>query len=341
VSWYDEHARNLPWRVGPRDTARGVRQDPYAVWLSEIMLQQTTVAAVAPYFLTFLKTWPTVSDLAAASDDAIRSAWAGLGYYRRATNLHACAKAVAARGGAFPRTARELALLPGIGAYTSTAIAAIAFDEPVAVVDGNVERVVTRLFRLETPLPRVKDEVRREVAAMVPDARPGDFAQAMMDLGATICTPRNPACDLCPWASGCSARAAGDPERFPVKPPKKPKPRRFGAALVVVRSDGAIWCERRPDGGLLPGMTQVPTSAWSAERPSGHKDAHAVGTIDHVFTHFALTLDVYTRASDTPPSGDGRWVVPEDLAAQAWPTVMLKVLRRAVPDVSDALRKAR
>jgi A/G-specific adenine glycosylase len=182
----------------------GTRQDPYKVWLSEIMLQQTTVAAVIPYFQNFLARWPTVSDLAAAPDNDVRAAWAGLGYYRRAANLHACAKVIAARGGQFPKTAAELKELPGIGDYTSAAIAAIAFGERVAVVDGNVERVVTRLFRLDTPMPKVKRQVSEKVRALVPDDRPGDFAQAMMDLGATICTPKNPACALCPWRDGCA-----------------------------------------------------------------------------------------------------------------------------------------
>lgn len=339
LAWYDRHARKLPWRIGPDATKAGHFQDPYKVWLSEIMLQQTTVAAVAPYFAKFVERWPTVTDLAAASDDAVRSAWAGLGYYRRAANLHACAKVVAERGGAFPRTAAELKALPGIGDYTSAAIAAIAFGEPTIVVDGNVERVITRLFRLDTPLPKVKRQVADRLAGIVPEDRPGDFAQAMMDLGATICTPRKPACALCPWNAGCDAFAAGDMEAFPVKAPKKPKPRRYGAALVIVRpDDGAVWCERRPDDGLLPGMTQVPTTHWSGDPPSAYPDADKVGIVEHVFTHFALTLDVYRRDSTTSPSSEGWWSPPDRVIDEAWPTVMVKVLKQALPELARSIR---
>ncbi|MFK7793599.1 MAG: A/G-specific adenine glycosylase [Devosiaceae bacterium] len=339
LSWYDKHARALPWRIGPTASKAGKRQDPYKTWLSEIMLQQTTVAAVIPYFEKFIVRWPTVQALAAASDDDVRAAWAGLGYYRRAANLHACAKVVAyEHGGKFPTRARELKNLPGIGDYTSAAIASIAFGEPAAVVDGNVERVVTRLFRLSDPLPKVKRQVGEKVTTMLDVARPGDFAQAMMDLGATICTPKNPACSLCPWNSACKAFEAGDMEAYPVKAPKKEKPKRLGAALVVVRKDGSVWCEKRPDGGLLPNMTQVPTTQWSAEVSSPYQDAERVGTIEHVFTHFALTLDVYRRDSDTAPTPDGWWSPPDRLANEAWPTVMVKVLKAAVPKVATGIR---
>ncbi len=338
LAWYDRHARQLPWRVGPTDCKQGIRQDPYKVWLSEIMLQQTTVAAVIPYFQYFLARWPTVNDLAAASDNDVRAAWAGLGYYRRAANLHACAKVVAARGGHFPQTAAELKDLPGIGDYTSAAIAAIAFGEPVAVVDGNVERVVTRLFRLDTLMPKVKRQVWEKVNALVPGDRPGDFAQAMMDLGATICTPKNPVCALCPWKDGCAARHTGDMEAYPVKAPKKNKPRRKGAALVVVRSDGAVWCEQRPSDGLLPGMTQVPTTHWSYEPAPSFEQAEPVGSIEHVFTHFALTLDVYRREGDAPPSNNGWWSTPDAVREEAWPTVMVKVLKAALPELGATIR---
>jgi A/G-specific adenine glycosylase len=338
LAWYDRHARHLPWRIGPTDSKQGTRQDPYKVWLSEIMLQQTTVAAVIPYFQNFLARWPTVSDLAAASDNDVRAAWAGLGYYRRAANLHACAKVIAARGGQFPKTAAELKELPGIGDYTSAAIAAIAFGERVAVVDGNVERVVTRLFRLDTPMPKVKRQVSEKVRALVPDDRPGDFAQAMMDLGATICTPKKPACALCPWRDGCAAHHAGDMETYPVKAPKKAKPRRKGAALVVVRADGAVWCEQRPSDGLLPGMTQVPTTPWSDESPAAFDEAEPIGSIEHVFTHFALTLEVYRREGDAPPSQNGWWSTPDMLREEAWPTVMVKVLKAALPELGATIR---
>lgn len=342
LAWYDRHARKLPWRVGPAESKAGKRQDPYKVWLSEIMLQQTTVAAVIPYFESFTRRWPTVTDLAAATDDEVRAAWAGLGYYRRAANLHACAKVVAGQGaslkGAFPTNAAGLKELPGIGDYTGAAIAAIAFGEPVAVVDGNVERVVTRLLRLDTPLPKVKRQVTEKVSALVPADRPGDFAQAMMDLGATICTPKKPACALCPWKEGCAAQKAGDMEAYPVKAPKKVKPQRAGAALVVVRSDGAVWCERRSDDGLLPGMTQVPTTEWSDAPSAAYPDAVAHGSIAHVFTHFALTLDVYRRDSDTPPTGEGWWSPPDRLREEAWPTVMVKVLKAAMPEIASGIR---
>jgi A/G-specific adenine glycosylase len=338
LAWYDRHARYLPWRIGPTDSKQGICQDPYKVWLSEIMLQQTTVAAVIPYFQNFLARWPTVSDLAAASDNDVRAAWAGLGYYRRAANLHACAKFIAARGGRFPKTAAELKDLPGIGDYTSAAIAAIAFGEPVAVVDGNVERVVTRLFRLDTPMPKVKRQVSEKVQALVADDRPGDFAQAMMDLGATICTPKKPACTLCPWRDGCAAHHAGDMETFPVKAPKKDKPHRRGAALVVVRADGAVWCEQRPNDGLLPSMTQVPTTPWSDESPTAFDDAEPIGSIEHVFTHFALTLVVYRREGDAPPSKNGWWSTPDMLREEAWPTVMVKVLKAALPELGASIR---
>ncbi|MEM6710737.1 MAG: A/G-specific adenine glycosylase [Pseudomonadota bacterium] len=341
LDWYDKHARSLPWRVTHAESLKGRRQEPYKVWLSEIMLQQTTVAAVRPYFENFIERWPTVLELAAATDDAIRAAWAGLGYYRRAANLHACAKEVAGRGGTFPQTAKELKQLPGIGDYTSAAIASIAFGEAVPVVDGNVERVITRLFQLATPIPKVKREVTTQVAVLVPQDRPGDFAQAMMDLGATICTPKKPACSLCPWMEPCQARKAGDMETYPVKPDKKPKPRRYGAAVVVVRSDGAIWCEQRPQDGLLPGMTQVPTTDWSDAMPEAFPNAERVGSIDHVFTHFALTLNVYRRHCDTLPSQHGWWSAPEDLPEEAWPTVMVKVLKAAVPELGRTLRVKR
>lgn len=350
LAWYDRHARPLPWRIAPDRSKAGERQDPYKVWLSEIMLQQTTVAAVIPYFTNFIARWPSVSDLAEASDDEVRSAWAGLGYYRRAANLHACARLMARDyGGKFPQTAAELKDLPGIGDYTSAAIASIAFGEPVAVVDGNVERVFTRLNRFDTPLPKVKRDVAHKVSALVPADRPGDFAQATMDLGATICTPKNPTCSLCPWNESCAAFKTGDMERYPVKAPKKVKPRRFGSALVCVRqSDSAVWCETRPDGGLLPNMTQIPTTDWlNAECPPAlgdpYPDAEHIGAIEHVFTHFALTLQVYRQVyrqvGDGAPQGvEGWWSPPAKVTQEAWPTVMAKALKLALPELSTKIR---
>lgn len=349
LAWYDRHARPLPWRIPPDRSKAGERQDPYQIWLSEIMLQQTTVAAVIPYFENFTKRWPTVADLAAASDDAVRSAWAGLGYYRRAANLHACARVVAQEyGGAFPQTAKALKELPGIGDYTSAAIAAIAFGEPVAVIDGNVERVFTRLHELDTPVPKVKREVTEKVGVLVPADRPGDFAQATMDLGATLCTPKNPTCSLCPWNDQCGAFKSGTMETFPVKAPIKAKPQRFGSALVRVRqSDGAVWCETRPDGGLLPNMTQVPTTEWiKAESPPeiGYPfpGAEHVGAIEHVFTHFALTLQVYHRVEEGGANSDeGWWSPPNRIKEEAWPTVMVKALKLALPELSAQIRPKR
>lgn len=349
LAWYDRHARLLPWRIPPTQSKAGQRQDPYKIWLSEIMLQQTTVAAVTPYFENFTARWPSVSNLADANDDDVRSAWAGLGYYRRAANLHACARAVAGEhGGAFPQTAAELKELPGIGDYTSAAIASIAFGEPVAVVDGNVERVFTRLYQIDTPMPKVKRDVAAKVDMLVPLDRPGDFAQATMDLGATICTPKNPACSLCPWNGNCAAFKAGDMERYPVKAPKKVKPRRFGSALVRVRnSDGAVWCETRPDGGLLPNMTQVPTNEWvKAESLPALGDPYPgsdhLGAIEHVFTHFALTLQVYRQIEDeSADQGQGWWSPPHKVTQEAWPTVMVKALKLALPELKSKIRPAK
>ena len=268
LAWYDRHARRLPWRVGPKERAHGIRPDPYRVWLSEVMLQQTTVKAVAPYFQRFVARWPDVRDLAAAADDEVMAAWAGLGYYSRARNLIACARAVAALPGArFPNSAAELARLPGVGAYTSAAIAAIAFDEPVAVVDGNVERVIARLFAIDTPMPAAKALIRAKLQPLVPSKRAGEFAEALMDLGATICTPKKPACGLCPWSDPCvarqrrpSARASGESgEASRGRPATAPR-------SSSRRADGAILLRRRPPRGLLGGMSEVPGSEWREAR---------------------------------------------------------------------------
>lgn len=320
--------------------AAGERPDPYRVWLSEIMLQQTTVAAVKPYFETFMRRWPTVEALAAAESDEVMKAWAGLGYYSRARNLKNCSESVAAaHGGRFPETMAALRELPGIGDYTSAAIAAIAFDEPAAVVDGNVERVVTRLEAIERPVREAKQEIRGIVQALVPLSRPGDFAQAMMDLGATICTPRRPACAICPVSDDCQARLNGDPERFPLKPPRSARPQRLGAAFVAERADGAILLRKRPAKGLLGGMSEVPTSGWSA-RTDGDDGVGAApfdarwspaGSVQHVFTHFALTLSVYhaRHGGSAPP--DWWWAPRADIHSEALPSVMKKVIEAAIP----------
>lgn len=332
LAWYDRHRRHLPWRAAP-----GKRADPYHVFLSEIMLQQTTVKAVGPYFADFLTRWPSVAALAAAPLEQVLSAWAGLGYYARARNLHACAQAVVTRhGGRFPADEAALLDLPGIGPYTAAAIAAIAFDLPASPVDGNIERVISRLYTIDTPLPKGKLEIKARAAALTPAARPGDFAQAMMDLGATICTPRSPACVVCPFSPSCAARASGEPARYPVKAPKTAKPARRGVAFLAVRADGAVLLRTRPTKGLLGGMTEVPSTPWTAEMPEVQVPFEAAwrplpGQVEHVFTHFALALDVWR--TDVPagvPVPQGcRWVLPRDFEHEALPSVMRKILAHA------------
>ncbi|MEZ6023258.1 MAG: A/G-specific adenine glycosylase [Hyphomonadaceae bacterium] len=305
LDWYDWAGRALPWRV------RGALADPYRVWLSEIMLQQTTAAAVGPYFARFLERWPTVEALAATPREALLEAWAGLGYYARARNLHAAAQRLAAEG--FPSDEDGWRALPGVGAYTAAAIAAIAHGQATNVVDGNVERVMARLFAVETPLPAAKPELRALAGELVGADRPGDWAQALMDLGATVCTPRSPKCDVCPWASACAARAGGAPETYPRRAAKAERPQRYGVAFRAER-DGALWLVRRPDSGLLGGMAALPTTEWRAKRwPRAQALKHApaaaawrrIGQVQHVFTHFALTLDVY--AAEAAPDGEGWW----------------------------------
>jgi len=339
LAWYDRHARRLPWRVGPADRRHGERPDPYRVWLSEVMLQQTTVPAVKAYFEAFTTRWPTVEDLAAAAEEDVMKAWAGLGYYARARNLKRCAEAVAAdHAGRFPDTEAGLLALPGIGAYTAAAIAAIAFDRPAAVVDGNVERVFTRLFTIATPLPAAKPEIRARVAAVVPTDRPGEFAEATMDLGATICTPKRPACALCPWSDPCAARtgAEGGAEAYPVKAAKVARPVRRGAAFVAVRADGAVLLRRRPPTGLLGGMTEVPGAEWS-ERPDGDPLAAAPfaatwrrlpAPVAHTFTHFHLELDVWRAdvAMDAAAPPGTWWSPAAEVDGEALPTVFRKAV---------------
>ena len=331
LHWYDQNARALPWRIGPADHARGARQDPYRVWLSEVMLQQTTVPHATPYFLDFTLRWPTVTDLAAAPDADVMAAWAGLGYYARARNLLACARAVAGRhGGVFPDTEEGLLALPGVGAYTAAAVAAIAFDRATNVVDGNVERVMARLYAVEAPLPGAKAELKAHAARLVADGRPGDWAQALMDLGATICRPKQPSCDRCPIAEACAARATGAPETYPRKEAKAERPRRRGVAYVLTQG-GAVGLVRRPDKGLLGGMLALPTSDWGA-KPAALAGAPAraawrsVGSIEHVFTHFALTLEVMRAEGE---ADDLIWT-PVDEAARALPSVFLKALRQGL-----------
>ncbi|MFC5584049.1 A/G-specific adenine glycosylase [Nitratireductor kimnyeongensis] len=349
LAWYDRHHRSLPWRTPPDETKLGVLPDPYRVWLSEVMLQQTTVGAVKRYFEAFTDAWPTVEALAASHSDEVMKAWAGLGYYSRARNLKKCAETVASEySGRFPDTEAGLKALPGIGDYTAAAIAAIAFNRPAAVVDGNIERVITRLYAMETPLPQAKPEIRALVAKAMPQHRPGDFAQAMMDLGATICTPRKPACVLCPITEDCAARRKGIAERFPLKAPKKEKPTRIGAAFVAMRSDGSVLLRKRPASGLLGGMAEVPGSHWTA-RQDGVSDVTAApfpaawrpsGSIHHVFTHFALELFVFkAEFPRTASPGDGWWSSPDALPGEALPTVMKKVIEAAIPGATKKSRK--
>lgn len=324
LDWYDTHRRDLPWRARPGETA-----DPYRVWLSEVMLQQTNVATVGPRFAAWIARWPDFASLAGAQEADIMAAWAGLGYYARARNLVACARAVAAEHeGVFPGTEAALRALPGIGDYTAAAIAAIAFDAPATVVDANVERVVARLFRLAA-----KADIRPAAATLTPVRRAGDFAQAMMDLGATICSPRGPKCLLCPLRAGCAAYAAGDQEDFPVKPAKAARPTRHGT-IFWARSGGDVLLVRRPPKGLLGGMRALPTGPWSAE-PPGFADAPAQadwrvlpGRVDHVFTHFRLQLVLATAAIDrhATPNGAEWWPI-ESLEEAGLPTVFAKAAR--------------
>ncbi len=341
LAWYDAHHRDLPWRVPPSDLAAGLTPDPYHVWLSEIMLQQTTVEAVKPYFRKFLEKWPTVTDLAHAEADDVMKAWAGLGYYSRARNLKKCADLVAADlGGTFPCDEQGLRNLPGIGAYTAAAIAAIAFGRRAVVVDGNVERVTSRLFEIRTPLPEAKSEIRDVLEEIVPDDRSGDFAQAMMDLGATICTPKRPRCMLCPLRDDCRAILTGDPEPLPVKGRKAEKPLRRGAAFVAVSMEGSILLRKRADKGLLGGMSEVPTTGWTA-RVNGERTAESApfaadwkraGSIFHVFTHFSLELDVYRAdVSSVDTDRDHWWSPLSAIHDEALPTVMKKVIESAIP----------
>jgi A/G-specific adenine glycosylase len=338
LDWYDRHARALPWRVPPDESRAGLRPDPYRIWLSEVMLQQTTVAAVKDYFHRFTARWPGVADLAAAEDGDVMGEWAGLGYYARARNLLKCARAVVAdHGGVFPDTREGLLTLPGIGPYTASAIAAIAFGRAETVVDGNVERVMARLHDIHTPLPAAKPALTAAAAALTPETRPGDYAQAVMDLGATICTPRNPACGICPWRAPCRARAAGTAADLPRKTPKKAQPLRRGIVYVARRADGAWLLERRPDRGLLGGMLGWPGSDWIEGVPSATPPLAAGWTrleaeARHTFTHFHLILEVHIAAvplESAPATGeflDSAAFRPSDL-----PTVMRKVFDLARP----------
>jgi A/G-specific adenine glycosylase len=338
LAWYDANARALPWRVRPAERAAGQRADPYRVWLSEVMLQQTTVPHATPYFLKFTGRWPTVRDLAGETDGEVMAAWAGLGYYARARNLLACARAVATdHGGVFPDTEEGLRGLPGLGPYTAAAVAAIAFDRPANVVDGNVERVVARLFAVETPLPDAKPQLKGLAADLVRDERPGDWAQALMDLGAVICRPKPPLCDRCPVAEHCAALAKGDPETYPRRTAKAERPHRYGVAYVLTRGD-QVALVRRPPRGLLGGMLALPTSDWRADRWSEAEALAAapaaaawrgVGEVEHGFTHFTLTLQLMRAEADA--AGGVIWSPRRDL--DGLPSVFLKAAKAGLSNL--------
>ena len=329
LTWYDRHRRELPWRAKPGETA-----DPYRVWLSEVMLQQTTVATVRPRFAAWVARWPDVASLAAADQADVMAAWAGLGYYARARNLLRAARAVVGEhGGRFPDDEARLRALPGLGAYTAAAVAAIAFGRRAVVVDGNVERVVARLRAIATPLPAGRPAIRAAADAITPDARAGDFAQAMMDLGATVCTPRRPRCLLCPLREECAGYASGAPEAFPVKKAKGVKPRRYGTVFWLERR-GEVWLVRRPDKGLLGGMRALPTGPW-ADAPPGLRDAPAAmawrlstDTVAHGFTHFDLELALAVgEGGGHGGLQDGEWWPVAELATAGLPTVFRKAAR--------------
>ncbi|MBT8427425.1 MAG: A/G-specific adenine glycosylase [Erythrobacter sp.] len=326
LDWYDTHARDLPWRARPGEPA----PDPYRVWLSEVMLQQTTVAAVKPYFEAFTTRWPTVEALAASPEEDVMAAWAGLGYYSRARNLVKAARAVAEQGG-FPNTEDALRELPGLGAYTAAAVAAIAFGRRAVVVDANVERVVSRLFAIREPLPGSRKSIRACADEITPASRAGDFAQAMMDLGATICTSRDPKCLLCPLQTACRGRAEGDPAQLPVKAPKKAKPVRQGKAWWIER-DEAVWLVRREGKGMLGGMRALPDDGWSAGgngsgAPPLDGEWQGAGVVRHTFTHFALELSVERQSTQEEPPGQGEWWPVDQLDEAGLPTLFAKAAR--------------
>lgn len=339
LDWYDAHRRDLAWRAGP-----GEASDPYRVWLSEIMLQQTTVVTVGSYFGEFMARWPDVTALARANLDEVLVAWQGLGYYARARNLHKCARVIAEEyEGRFPDTVEGLLKLPGIGPYTARAIAAIAFDKAAMPVDGNIERVTARLFNIETPLPQGKPEIAAKAETFTSDDRPGDFAQAMMDLGATVCTPKSPKCLLCPLADFCVAKTKGQPERLPVRTPKKARPERCCVMFWLEKPNGQILLRKRPESGLLGGMTELPSTPWregewpdldeiAAHQPVDIEWGQVAGEAVHVFTHFRLTIRVVKGAARNGANADGFWVAPADFSGHALPTV----IKKAVALVRDA-----
>ena len=333
LRWYDLNKRNLPWRTA--------NPDPYQVWLSEIMLQQTTVATVISYFQDFLTRWPTVGDMAHAELDEILHAWQGLGYYARARNLHKCAQMVADQhAGKFPSTEDELRELPGIGPYTAAAISAIAFNQITAPVDGNIERVISRLHAIDEPVRQSKNRVQKLAARIVPADRPGDFAQALMDLGATICRPKSPKCDECPWSTTCLASRRGAAENYPVKLPKKPKPTRYGVAFWLKNKEGAVWVRKREPRGLLGGMIEIPSTEWREQAWAETEVAEQAvlnvdwreheGEVTHTFTHFHLKIKVWSGVARSPTNAAGFWHPADRFKELALPTLMKKIVSHAV-----------
>jgi A/G-specific adenine glycosylase len=347
LAWYDKHRRVLPWRTPP-----GRRADPYRVWLSEIMLQQTTVQAVAAYYRKFLARWPTVQALASAPLDEVLAAWAGLGYYARARNLHKAAKAVTEMGCSFPSTAVELRKLPGVGVYTAGAIAAIAFCAREAAMDANAERVIARLFAVEEPLPGAKRKLLELCRSLLPEKRAGDFAQALMDLGALICTVARPACGKCPWADQCAARMRGIADSLPVKAAKPARPLKRGAAFVARDAKGAVLLVKRPEKGLLGSMLQPPLGPWGETFPSRDKALAQApfraawkklpGIVRHGFTHFELEMEVWVARCFHPRDGrKGEWVASDRLSDVALPTVMRKIITHAITDEGPLFAQAK
>jgi len=339
LEWWDANRRTLAWRAKPGETP-----DPYRVWLSEVLLQQTTAQTVTPYYQRFIGTWPTVEALAAAPQEAVMSAFAGLGYYARARNLHACARAVAERGGVFPDDEAGLRALPGLGAYTAAAVAAIAFNRPTLPVDGNIGRILARLMALETPIPQARAKIAAAARALAPAARPGDFAQALMDIGATVCRPLKPECPACPLRADCAAARSGAPEAYPSRAAKKPKPRRRGLVFFARRSDGAFLARRRPPRGLLASTVELPGSDWRADgvfrqvedAPVAASWRRLPDEVVQAFTHFTLSLGVHVADYEGPAPEGHFWVAPDQLDAAGFSNMMRKVVARALASCEKA-----
>ena len=346
LHWWDRQRRDLPWRA-----AAGERPDPYRVWLSEVLLQQTTATGAAPYYREFIRRWPTVADLAAAPLEDVMQAFAGLGYYSRARNLHACAREVAARGGAFPDDEQALRALPGVGPYTAAAIAAIAFDKPAAPVDGNIARILSRLFAYQTPIAANRSQIDAAARALTPSVRPGDYAQALMDIGAMICRPKNPDCRRCPLESLCLASHSGTPEAFPLKARRKARPSKVGAAFYVERADGAFLARRRPPRGLLGATMELPGGPWEdgdiervgAEAAPFEADWRRLpGFVEHVFTHFSLRLALYAAAAPSERAPPGcLWIDPGDIDQAGFSALMRKASEVAASTFADLRRRSR